>query len=108
MYTNKKRDNLNAINDWCKSVALDEIIYVDNALFCNNRYYRLSVSKYGIGAWGMGKFSSWLHCNEESDSLYTSKVGTEIIYNWQNIKPRILHKIEECKQRQDIMENFIV
>ena len=106
---NKKRENLEAINNWCKSLGLNnEIIYIDNALYCNNRYYRLSISKNVIGANGNGKYSRWLHVDDTSDSLITSRVGSEIIYNWTDIKQRILNAVDDYKRKQNIMQNFVV
>ena len=104
----KKRENLEAINNWCKSFNLDKTVYVDNALYCNNRYYRISISKNGIGAYGNGKYSRWLHVDDSHDSLITSKVGSEIIYNWVNIKQLILNAVADYKRKQDIMQNFDV
>ena len=104
----KKKENLEKINDWCKSLDVSEPIYVDKALFCNNRYYRISVSQIGIGAFGCGKYSSWLHVNDSGDSLTKTKVGTEIICNWQNIKQKILNAVAEYKRREELMENFEV
>lgn len=104
----KKKENLLKIDDWCKSLNLNETVYVDNALYCNNRYYRISISKNGIGAYGNGKYSRWLHVDDSRDSLITSKVGSEIIYNWVNIKQRILNAVADYERKQDIMQNFAV
>ena len=106
--SNKKKENLIAINEWCKSMAQDEIIYIENALYCNNRWYKLSISKHGIGVFGNGKFSKWLYCNEDSNSLFDQKVGSELIYNWKPIKERILSEIKLYKKKEYIMENFVV
>ena len=105
----KKEENLRAIRDWCKSVALDDIVYIDNAVCCNGRYFKLSISKQnGIGAFGNGKFSKWLHVDGSRDSLVEYKVGSEIIYNWKEIKQRILSALDEHKRKKDAMENFVV
>lgn len=104
----KERQNLIKINDWCKENAVDETLYINNAVWCNERYYKISVSKNGIGAYGNGKFSQWLHVDESNDSLDKMKVGKEVIYNWKEIKNRILNAIEDYKRKQKIMENFEV
>lgn len=105
---NKQKENLIAINEWCKSISLDDIVYVDNALFCNGKYYRISISKMGIGTYAGGKFSRWLHVVDGSDSLFGQKIGSELIYNWPDVKQKILNAIEDKKRKQYIMENFTV
>lgn len=105
---NHKRENLLEINEWCKSVSVDEIVYVRNALYHNGRVYRLSISKNGIGVRADGRFSSWLHTTDGSNSLFDLTVGSELIYKWESVKERILNALEEHQKRKDIMENFTV
>lgn len=105
----KKKENLIAINEWCKSVHIkDQIIYVDNALYYNHRYYKLSISNLGMRLYGNGKYSQWMHIDERSNSLIYQNVGNEIIYNWYTIKAKILEAIRDYERKQDIMENFTV
>ena len=105
----KQKENLIAIREWCKSVSVDNPIMIKDAVFCNNRYYRLSISKvYGIGACGDGKYSNWMHAVDGDYSLFGSVVGSEIIYNWGAIKQRILNAIDDYNRKQDIMNNFVV
>ena len=103
----KEKENLIAINECCKSVHIkNQIIYVDNALYYNHRYYKLSISSLGLGLYGNGKYSQWMHIDENPSSLIYQSVGNEIIYNWYTIKAKILEAIRDYERKQDIMENF--
>ena len=111
--TEKKIENLKAINNWCKDLmsGSDKVLYVDNAYKYNGRAFRISVSKNGIGAKTYGKFSYWSHVNEDvsaKDNLLTESDSSEIVYNWKEIKQRILRAKTESDRRHDAMMNFTV
>lgn len=111
--TEKRIENLKAINNWCKELmsSSDKILYVDDAYRRNGRVFRISVSHDGIAAKADGRYSRWSEVEENmrsDDNLLRLASSAEIIYNWKEIKQRILRAKEESDRRYEMMMNFTV
>lgn len=105
----KKIENLNLINEWCKANACDEPVIVQDAIWCNNKWYKVKVSSSGIATNGNGTYSVWIPVSNNSDNtLYNQKVGSELIYQWPEVKLKIRSAIRDAKWRVKTMLNFEV
>lgn len=106
----KKKEALIKINEWCKNLIGDSDLYLklSSKLYCNNRAYTIHVYKEGISAIGDGRFSPFLRAREGEDSLFGTKVGTEIVLHWKTIKGDILREKEKEENNQKKIMEFEV
>ena len=104
----KVEDALRQINEWCKEQAIEDcVVMVDRAVSTSRDTYRLYISKcYGLAAMGSGRFARDLRIDANGQNLIGSQVGTEIVYNWMNIKNLILRAIRERKEKNTAIMNF--
>lgn len=69
------------------------------------------MSRNGIFVRGDGKFSQTCMvrpAEAKTDNLVHLVAGSELIYQWQDIKSRILATFDNMKRKEDCMANFVV
>ena len=104
-----KKKNLIMIDEWVKNFCKDGFYCtIDHVFRKNDRDYKVSISKNGIGVSTYGKYASWDHADDSNSSLFYQISGTELVYHWQDIKARILAKREEKSKHDELMKNFAV
>lgn len=98
--------NLNMINKWCKEKVNGKDIIVRNAIWYGDEVHHLYISKdYGIEV--LLRFAPYRVCNGDR-SLYTHKIGNEIIYQWGTIKELILNAIIIAENQEALMRDFAI
>lgn len=108
-----KERNLNLINAWCKRLMneTDGKLDCGYILRCNNVYYKIIISKDGIVVKGSSRFCPTLMVDPSfscDENLIRHTVGTELIYQWKEIKEKILDAYITMRKNKEWMINFEV
>ena len=104
--------NLNAINDWCKELMADEdekdMLKVYDALLYDRHWVTVNVTSDGISVYDGCYARHVVPVDYDCPNLIKHETGEELIYQWQNVKPRIIEEYNKMKRQHRMMFNFTV
>ena len=109
-FMEKKIENLNAINNWCKELmkGKDEMLICKKAFECNDHLCTVIVSDDGIVVGNGIATYSVKPIDYDGRNLIMIDEGSELVYQWKYVKCKIENEYQKMLRNEEIMMNFVL